>query len=306
MHTGQSVGQSGLYEWFFYEPLVDACICPFHFSYAKDKAFNTLQVKASELFPFRTIYQDFQEIGIRSVVFQVKDSAQSPYSQAMYEGAELVAFKHFNEGLSKLLHAINGVDEKTYFFFYFGDIDGAGHEFGPESEEVAKQVDKCFSRLERFYQELMNEKRNGCMILTADHGMASINPATTLFINKQLPHFEHYIKRNKKDELIVPCGSSRDMFLHIKDAHIEQAYRELKEALAGIAEVYKTSDLIAKGFFGPVTDRFLERAGNIVAVALGENTVWWHDPNRDDKPFRGHHGGLTQIEMETIFLFQAL
>lgn len=306
MHTGLSVGQSGLYEWFFYEPLVDARICPLHFSYAKDKAFNTLTVKATELFPFRTIYQDFAEHDIRSVVFQVKDSAQSPYSQTMYEGAELVAFKHFNEGLSKLLHAINGAKEKTYFFFYFGDIDGAGHEFGPNSEEVAKQVDKCFSRLEKFYQELTKNKQNGCMILTADHGMASINPETIWFVNKHLPHFEDYIKRNKSDELIVPCGSSRDLFLHIKDECLEQAYTELTKALPGIAEVYKTSELIAKGFFGPVTDRFLQRAGNLVAIPLDENAIWWDEPGRSDKPYRGHHGGLTQTEMETIFLFQAL
>lgn len=309
MHTGLSVGQSGLYEWFFYEPLVDDCICPFHFSYAKDKAFNTLStsgVSPSQFFPFRTIYQDFQQIGIRSVVFQVKDSSQSPYSQTMYQGAELIPFKHFNEGLSKLLRTLNTIKEKTYLFFYFGDIDGAGHEFGPHSEEVARQVDKCFCRLERFYQELMQKKQNGCMIVTADHGMAAINPNTTWFINKQLPHFERYIKQNKKGQLIVPCGSSRDMFLHIKDEYVETAYQELTTALTAIAQVHKTSDLIAAGFFGPITDRFLERAGNLVVTPFDENTVWWHDPEAAGKPYRGHHGGLTQVEMETIFLFQSL
>lgn len=309
MHTGLSVGQSGLYEWFFYEPLVDDCICPFHFSYAKDKAFNTLStsgIAPSQFFPFRTIYQDFEQLGIRSVAFQVKDSSQSPYSQTMYQGAELIPFKHFNEGLTKLLRTINNIKEKTYLFFYFGDIDGAGHEFGPHSEEVAKQVDKCFGRLERFYQELMQKKQNGCMIVTADHGMAAINPTTTWFINKHLPHFERFIKQNKKGQLIVPCGSSRDMFLHIKDEYLPRAHKELTEALTGIAEVHTTSDLMTAGFFGPITDRFLERAGNLVALPLDENTVWWHEPERIDKPYRGHHGGLTQVEMETIFLFQQI
>ena len=309
IHTGLSVGQSGLYEWFYYEPLVDACICPLHFSYAKDKSFNTLTtagITSEQIFPFGTIYQKLQKQGIRSVAFQEKDTANSPYSKAMYKGAELIGYKHFNEGLSKLAHAINGVKEKTYFFFYFGDIDSKGHEFGPDSTEVAAQIDKCFSRLEKFYQELMSKKQNGCFILTADHGMAKIDPKSTWFINKKLPHFADYIKQNKKGDLIVPCGSSRDMFLHIKDEYLDKAYNELSVALAGIAEVHMTSELISKGFFGPVTDRFMKRVGNLVVIALGQTPIWWYEENKDDNPKHGHHGGLTHAEMESIFLFQLL
>ncbi|MCE5295156.1 MAG: alkaline phosphatase family protein [Chlamydiales bacterium] len=307
MHTGLSVGQSGLYEWFYYEPTVDSCICPLHFSYAKDSEFNTLAkdgVQANDLFCFKTIYEDLSEQGIKSYAFQEKNTANSPYSQAMYKGAEVIGYKSFPEGLSKLLHTINGLKQKSYLFFYFGDIDSAGHEFGPNSPEVLKQVDKCFSRLENFWKELTAKKRNGCVILCADHGMGPISPTNCWYINQHLPHFERYIKRNKKGELLIPCGSSRDMFLHIKDEFLDHAYTELSTSLANRAEVHKTEDLIKKGLFGPVTTRFLDRVGNLVILPYQENSVWWYDPARFKHPYHGHHGGLTPAEVETIFLFQ--
>ena len=43
IHTGLNLGQSGVYEWQYYEPLVDDVIMPLLFSYARDKERNTLK-----------------------------------------------------------------------------------------------------------------------------------------------------------------------------------------------------------------------------------------------------------------------
>lgn len=311
MHTGLDVGQSGMYEWFYYEPMVDAPICPLHFSFAKDHGLNSLLragVRPKELFNFRTFYEDLQERGIQSFTFQHKESANSPYSQVLLQGSNLVGYKNLPEALSRLSQELLRAQEKSYFFFYFGDIDGAGHGYGPNSAEFAQAVERCFSRLELFWQEISAKKGNGCLIVTADHGMAAVKPEDTWFLNRQLPDFERFIKRNQKDELIVPCGSSRDFFLHIKEPHLDVAKKELTQALDGIGEVHRTDSLIEQGFFGmqPPSERLLARVGNLVLLPYGTNSFWWHEPGRFENPYHGHHGGLTAAELETIFLFQEI
>ncbi len=42
LYTGEAVGQHGVYEWFYYEPQVDAVIAPLLFSYAGDDGRETL------------------------------------------------------------------------------------------------------------------------------------------------------------------------------------------------------------------------------------------------------------------------
>jgi hypothetical protein len=71
--------------------------------------------------------------------------------------------------------------------------------------------------------------------------------------------------------------------------------------LDGKADVVQTQDLIAEGFFGDdVSERFLERVGNVVILPYRYESVWWYEKDRFDMQFLGHHGGLTPQEMETV------
>src|SRR5579864_1688130 len=60
IHTGLSVGQSGIYEWNYYEPLVDDLITPLLFAYAGDNTRDTLKraaIPPEAFFPRQTFYQ---------------------------------------------------------------------------------------------------------------------------------------------------------------------------------------------------------------------------------------------------------
>ena len=65
IHTGLPVGQSGVFEWFYYEPLLDRVIAPLLFSYAGDQERDTLKglVKAASLYPNQTLYQELRKTG---------------------------------------------------------------------------------------------------------------------------------------------------------------------------------------------------------------------------------------------------
>lgn len=313
INTGLTPGQSGIYEWFYYEPQVDCVIAPLLFSFARDKKLGTLHealqelgVKAQDLFPKHTLYQDLEEQSVHSYVFLEKSIASSPYSQAMCAGAKLSPYSHLKDGLEELVNIQKKEKgKKTYFYFYFGNIDSAGHRHGIHSSEFEAEIEACFQQLEEhFYQCQLHDHRTA-LLLVADHGMTTIDPHATFYLNKELPECTQWLKRNRSGELIVPAGSCRDFFLHVEEAFLEEAKRRLEEILAGKAVVYRIEELIRAGFFGAETpsSAFLERVGNLVILPLGTHCVWWYEKHHFDVHFHAMHGGLSREEMEIPFLF---
>src|SRR5262249_42164387 len=105
---------------------------------------------------------------------------------------------------------------------------------------------------------------------------------------------------------LAPAGSARDMFLHIHDHYLNEAYELLTNLpeLQGKARVYKTQDLIDGEFFGAgkPSERFLERVGNLVILSHDGQSVYWYQKGRYGQDFYGHHGGLAPGEMDIPLL----
>lgn len=310
MNSGLSVGESGVYEWFYYEPKLDRMIAPLLFSFAGDKALFTLRkagISPEEIYPTRTLYQELQEANVCSYVLQHKSIAHSPYSQVLYKGATQLPYVHLEEGLKNIAHlSAEPSAQKRYFYLYFGDIDSAGHHQGIDSPQFEKAVSHCWNALEEFFWEKMQgvQKKIAYAVI-ADHGMISVDPRTTCYLNEEFPSIKEYTKKNRQGELLVPAGSCRDFFLHIQDAHLAEVKENLQKFLGERAAVYATQELIDKGFFGTEapSQLFLERVGNLVILPFGNESIWWREKGRFDQHFYGSHGGLSREEMETIFLF---
>jgi hypothetical protein len=94
------------------------------------------------------------------------------------------------------------------------------------------------------------------------------------------------------------------MFLYIQDEHLDAAHDLLTRQLEGHADVFYTQALIEQGLFGPgqPAQRFLDRVGNLVILPYAHQTVWWYERDVFEQFFRGHHGGLSRDEMETVLL----
>lgn len=312
LNTGLDVGQSGLYEWFSYEPGLQKIIAPLLCSFAGDKEPCTLEkagVFSPSLYPSHTFYEDLRAIGINTFALQSIVIAHSPYSQAMFRGATYLPFHSISDGLEKAVDLYHTCPKggKHYVYLYISDIDSIGHRQGPSSPEYARIVVNLLNMLEKqFFEKLKGRKEiKAACLLTADHGMIEIVPEETLYLNREVPSFEKYIARNDKGELLVPAGSCRDFFLHIRPEYLDEAKKVLEEWLGKRAMVMKTDDLISRGFFGsqPPSERFRERVGNLVILPRGNHSVWWYEKDRFEQHFKGMHGGLSCAEMEIPFLY---
>jgi predicted AlkP superfamily pyrophosphatase or phosphodiesterase len=304
--SGSEVGQTGIYEWFYYEPQLDRVIAPLLYSYAGDKKCGTLHnvIAPEKIFPDETLFQKLQKEGIASYIFQPKDIAFSIYSNWMFRGSEVKGYDRFSKSLDSVLRL---VERGGLFYVYFGDIDGAGHHHGISSKEFDKAIDECFRALEEFWEKLNQRNLKVATLLTADHGMTPIDPATTVFLNREIPKLESMIKKGADGRLLTPAGSCRDYFLHIDPGKLDEVKALLTKTLGEKALICETAQLIQDGFFGSkeVSKEFLKRVGNLVILPYDNHSIWWYEKDRFDQKFYAMHGGLTRPEMETIFLFHS-
>jgi predicted AlkP superfamily pyrophosphatase or phosphodiesterase len=304
IHSGLNVGQSGIFEWNYYEPRLDAMIVPLLFSFSGSMERDQLKatgIAPKKLYPTRSLYLGLKKLDVHSTIFQHREYTPSTYSDILFRGAEVHGYKSLPEALTNLRLALDAAAGKNYFFLYYDKIDGISHEYGPTSPQVEAEVDMFLTTMERLFAP--TKKGKTLFLLTADHGQVEIDPATTIYINKAFARIEKYIRKSQKGELLVPGGSPRDMFLYIKDEMLDEAQAILIKGLKGRADVLQIDELIAQGYFGPkVSKVFRERAGNLVILPYRYEGVWWYEKGKFEQKFHGHHGGLTPQEMEIPLL----
>ncbi len=315
IHSGLPVAAHGIYEWFHYEPQVDAIIAPLRYSFAGDEQAGTLAktgVTGERLYPQQTIYQALAVHGVQSFVFQDASIAASTYSNSLLAGAQVQPCKTITQALVNVAELTATLDRPSYIFLYHDQIDGVCHQHGPDAIQTEAEIDTFFSLLERqFWQRLRTRRgRRTLLLLTADHGQVKINPNTTIYLNRrpELVSVERFLKTSRQRWPLIPAGSARDLFLSILDDHLDEAQAFLADRLQGRAEVHKTNDLIAAGYFGPTPPSpvFMERVGNLVILPLEGEGVFWYEKGRFEQKFWGHHGGLTPGEMEIPLLVAEL
>jgi hypothetical protein len=308
MHTGLPVGQHGLYEWFFYEPQLDRMIAPLLFAYAGDQRRDTLAatgIAPAQIYPQSRLYHDLAGAGVASFVLGDIAYARSPYSEAVCAGATLVPYRTLPEALTLLGQMRAAQPGKAYYYFYFDRIDSMCHQHGPQSAFVRAEIDAVLTVMERQFAAAAGAGPGRTLVLmTADHGHTAVWPAETVHLDRTLPALRPLLATDRRGEPLVPAGSPRDFFLHVRPDALDEAQALLAAHLAGRAEVHKVAEMMAQGFFGPApfAPAFLGRVGNLVILPYAGETVWWAGDGRFISGFYGMHGGLTPEEMETVLL----
>ena len=306
IHTGWNVGQSGVHEWYYYEPHLDAIIAPVLYSFAGTKERDTLRPAKAQpafLYPRGVFYPELRRKGVIPYVFGSREYTPSVYSKAVMDGAEIRGFKTLSEAVSNLQLLIEKQTNPLYVHLYFDKIDALCHEYGPIAPQVEAECETFLLAMEYYFERMFKGRKKILFLMTADHGMAEVDPQTTVYLNKHpnFAGFERFLKTNRLGQLLVPAGSARDMFLYIQDDLLDEAQFFLAPRLNGKADVMQTKVLIDEGYFGSeVSSRFRERVGNLVILPYRYESVWWYEKDRFEMKFYGHHGGLTSQEMETV------
>lgn len=309
LNTGLNVAQHGMFEWFYYEPVVDDIIAPLLYSYGREQMHRgTLKkvkgLKPEDIYPAKSFYKDLNDLGVKCYAYQDKSFSGSPYSDIVFRTAEMRGYGTPAEGLADMAEMV-GRSGKAFHSYYYDRVDYLLHRFGPHSCEVEADILAFFKDLENmFWNKVRDKARDIAFIVTADHGHTPIDYTKTIYLNQKLPELERYMKRNREGRPLVPAGSCRAMFLYIKDEHLEEAQAQLQDLLKDIAIVCRVSDLVEHCFFieRHISQTLACRLGNLVILPFTDVPVWWYVKDVFYIDYLGHHGGLTREELEIPFL----
>jgi len=297
--TGLPISQTGVIEWFYYEPYIDGIFSPLIYRKAGSK--DILNVDASKFLPKTSLYE---KININSYVFQYPLFNNGPYAKWFMRGSKKIDFENLDEGLHKLKHALQN-EEEAYYYFYHSDYDELCHNYGPNSIEAKNCLLSIFKSIDNFFLKIDSLNiHDTIFLITADHGQTTVKKENTVYLNIEYPEILPHLKKDRFGNYLAPSGSFRDMFLYVKKESINYVHQFLRVKLQKKAEVYKVKTLIDLGMFGnsKISDRFLNRIGDIVILPYKDEAVWWYELNKYMVKHRGMHGGLTKEEMEIPFI----
>lgn len=306
LNLGVLPSQHALYEWTLYIEKYSETIQTLIFSPLGEKKVDECFKKGynpKHLLKLNvSLYQRLGRLGVKSYWFNHQDYSHSAYTKLFKESVVTFSFSKTAEGLVNLRNLIEENKEPMLINFYYGDIDSVGHKYGPNSPQHQGQVAEFWLTLEYVFANFKKEK-DTLFLFTADHGQTCCHPKNTFYLNLEIPQIKDFLKKTKKGKIIYPNGSPRDVFLHVKENKTEKLLKTLQKKLKEKALVMTTKEALALGLFGPppFDDEFLKRLGQILILPYRNNYVWWYEKDKLESKYFGHHGGLTQEEIATVF-----
>ena len=303
LQTGLTPQEHALFEWFLYFKEVDEVVMSLPFSAIKRRAQDELLERGVDprlLLDAPSISHLFQKRGIHSFAFVRSPLAKSAYTKRAFRGSAITGYRSMADLVVKLRRLIAQTRGPSYFYVYWGEIDSLAHAYNPLSEEYETEV----SNFALIFQKELVEKlprslaEETMLMVTADHGQIPVKPLETVYLNRY-PSITRHFEISHRGKPILPCGSPRDVFLHVAYEHLAKTRMRLERAFGGRANAILVDDALAQGLFGrgKIHARFRERAGNVLVMPLGRQTVWYEHIKGKKFELLGHHGGLTRAEM---------
>lgn len=293
IHSGLPVAEHGLYEWHVYEPTLDRLITPLLFSFAGDGIRGTLlgQIEPDALFPTDSIYAQLADAGVRSTVVLPTSIAGSAPNVGLLRKADVVPFETAPSALAAAARALE--EGAGYAHVYLDALDSLMHAVGTDDDAVGFVTQSVLDDLHR-----ATFPPGTLVLLTADHGMSPVDPARTVYVNELWPGLGERLETGADGKPLAPAGSCRDLFLHVRDRHVDDVCTELGERLDSTADVVPVAELIAEGIFSEPSARLRSRLANVVVLPRYGEAVYWHEAGRFEQRLHGQHGGLSPQEME--------
>ncbi len=117
--------------------------------------------------------------------------------------------------------ALPAGDRPSFITLYFSEVDTAGHDYGPESQEVllaAAHLDDALGALMSGIESLGLLSRTS-VVVVSDHGMSQLSPDRTIVLDDYLDPATVDVSEWSGAVKMAPTGSAEQVYQALKDKH---------------------------------------------------------------------------------------
>lgn len=231
----------------------------------------------------------FSKINCNKYIISETNINNSAYNNYFKNNAKLVNYNTLNGMFMQIKKTINKDKNKKYIYAYWSLFDSLSHHFGSNSKDVKKHFLALDKKIKSFTNSIKNT--NTTLIITADHGFIDTNKNKVIWL-------EDYPKI--KECLTMPlCGEPRVIYCYVKSNKTKEFEKLVKNKLNKFCNIYKSSDLIKKNYFGLFieNEKLIDRIGDYTLI-MKENYILKDKLLDEKKGFEiGNHGGISKEEM---------
>jgi hypothetical protein len=234
-----------------------------------------------------TLFERAVTSGVSVTHVAAKRYEGSGFTQAALRGAKYVGANGIDEMVIAVAAALK--PQPSFVYTYLNTLDSAGHSDGVGSDKWLTAL----AQVAEFITKVKQEVPKGTRIwITSDHGMVNSTEQVILGQDNKL-----------LENVTLIGGEPRARHIYIKEGAITETITQWQEFFGSKAKILSKEVAIKEGLFGPVvTEDSTERMGDLIAIA--NNDLILVDPARvrEESSMVGHHGGVTDTEVEIPLL----
>jgi len=248
-------------------------------------------IKPEEFMPLPLISQTLTTAGVGVYGLMYRPYWRSGLTQMHLRGVTPLGYFTLTDLMVTLREFLNDQTAGPFYLWvYWAGLDTLGHMYGVDLPRLRAEFEEV-GRLLRdlVLTRLTAQARDGLLVLvTGDHGMVTTPEESTLMARSD-PDLMRPLA-------FLPTGEGRAAFLYVRPGAEAEVHGYFSGRHPDRFVLWSGREALRAGLFGPgePPDYTLDRVGDLIVVARGNNAIYWGvAPNQ----MRGRHGGVEFGEM---------
>jgi hypothetical protein len=231
--------------------------------------------------PAPTVFERAAEAGVGVTVLSAPKFQSSGLTRAALRGGDYVGAFAFGDLAAGMLAAL-AEPGRRLVYGYHADLDAVGHVYGPGSPQWRLQLTLVDRLVEAIATRLPPD---ALLAVTGDHGMVTMNHTVDADTHPDL-----------RAGVRLLSGDPRARHAHAEPGAAADVVAAWQGVLGDAAWVVSGEQAVDEGWFGPLSPRFADRVGDVVAAARGTSGVIRSKAEPFISAMLGQHGSLTSAE----------